>query len=90
MFVVGDTGIEEALENTVPPQLAVLHSNWLLVPALPPVAVNVVEVPEVIVAVPLMPVGAVGVVTQLFTVNVVVTQSVIVPLLSPVPTRRTQ
>ena len=71
------------------PHEPVPHSNSLLVPASPPVAVKVVELPEQIVVVPMMLVGAVGCVAQLLTVTVTVAQPVVV-VQQPVPTRRTQ
>jgi len=91
-LTVGETIIVAAVWPVIGlvPHEPVPHSNTLLVPDKPPVAVKVVEPPVQTVAVPPMLVGAVGWVAQPPTVTVNVAQLVVVALHAPVPFRRTQ
>ena len=88
VFTVGETLIESVPAIVVAePHEPVPHSNMLPSPAAPPLAVKVVELPEQIVSLPVMLVGAVG---AAVTVTVNVAQEVVVALHTPVPFRRTQ
>ena len=74
----------------VEPHEPVPHWNTLLVPTAPPVAVKVVELPEqIVVAVVVTLVGAVGSMAQPSTVTVTVAQ-VVVAVQQSVPFLRTQ
>jgi hypothetical protein len=76
VFEVGDTVIEFPLPAEVPPQDTEYHCAVAPVPALPPVNVNVVDEPEQIVEVPVIPVGAVlfGLIVTFCKAQVVVLQ----------------
>ena len=79
MFELGDTVIEFPVPITVLPQEPLNHWTVAPVPAEPPLIVSVVDPPEQIVVVPVIPVGATE---RLLTVTVADAQVVVlhVPL----------
>jgi len=74
----------------LPQVVPVPHSYFAPLPSPPPVAVKMVELPEQIDAIPLMPVGAVGSVQEMVTITTTEAQEVVVLLQGELPVRRTQ